>query len=64
MSLRIVEFGNGTAAGYCGRLFALRNADVIRVDSYEEVLSELLGMPRESIDRLKQKGVLADKPTI
>ncbi|MBD3648974.1 MAG: hypothetical protein HUJ31_16330, partial [Pseudomonadales bacterium] len=30
--MRILEFGNDVSAGYCGRLFALWGADVIRVD--------------------------------
>lgn len=32
MPLRVLEFGVGPAAGYCGRLFALWDAEVIRVD--------------------------------
>lgn len=33
MPLRVLEFGIGPAAGYCGRLFALWDAEVIRVDT-------------------------------
>jgi crotonobetainyl-CoA:carnitine CoA-transferase CaiB-like acyl-CoA transferase len=37
MSLRVLEFGaagsDGTAAAYCGRLFALWGAEVVRVDA-------------------------------
>jgi crotonobetainyl-CoA:carnitine CoA-transferase CaiB-like acyl-CoA transferase len=33
MALRVLEFGPGVAAAYCGKLYALWGADVVRVDS-------------------------------